>query len=37
MEGKLVAVLNVRELFKAAMQGTERRRTRQGRRQNERD
>jgi purine-binding chemotaxis protein CheW len=27
-EGKLVAVLNVRELFKAAMQGTERRRRR---------
>lgn len=32
-EGKLVAVLNVRELFTAAMQGTERRRRRQGRRQ----
>lgn len=29
-EGKLVAVLNVRELFTAAMQGTERRRKRQG-------
>lgn len=28
MEGKLVAVLNVRELFAAAMQGTERRRKR---------
>lgn len=28
MEGKLVAVLNVRELFPAAMQGTERRRRR---------
>lgn len=28
MEGKLIAVLNVRELFAAAMQGTERRRKR---------
>jgi chemotaxis signal transduction protein len=33
MEGKLIAVLNVRELFTAALRGTERRRRRQGRRQ----